>query len=94
VVVLFCDFAFDVANFLAFYIITSARIFSIVSNTWRFLGRPSLYLCAEKASDAPPAAEKSSRGLDHHKQLLKIILGVRLVDGMEVVRSHGQAVAA
>src|SRR5262245_4967331 len=38
VVVLFHDFAFDVAIFLASYILsTSARIFSVVSNTWPHL---------------------------------------------------------
>jgi putative transposase len=40
------------------------------------------------------AAEKSWRRLDGHNQLPKIILGVRLTDGMEVVRSQGQAAAA
>src|SRR5262249_9221555 len=40
------------------------------------------------------AAEKSWRRLDGHNQLLKIILGVRFTDGMEVVRSQGQVAAA
>jgi hypothetical protein len=47
-----------------------------------------------KSFHAAPTAEKSWRGLDGHKQLPKIILGVRFVDGMEVVRSQGQAAAA
>jgi putative transposase len=40
------------------------------------------------------AAEKSWRRLDGHNQLLKVILGVRFADGMEVVRSQHQAAAA
>ena len=39
------------------------------------------------------AAKKSWRRLDGHHQLPKIILGVRFTDGMEVVRSQGQAAA-
>jgi hypothetical protein len=40
------------------------------------------------------AAERSWRRLDGHNQLPKIILGVRFVDGIEVVRSQAQAAAA
>jgi hypothetical protein len=40
------------------------------------------------------AAGKSWRRLDGHNQLPKIILGVSLADGMEVVRSQDQAAAA
>jgi hypothetical protein len=40
------------------------------------------------------AAERSWRRLDGHNQLLKIILGVRFTDGIEVVRSQAQAAAA
>ena len=40
------------------------------------------------------AAEKSWRRLDGHSQLPKIILGVRFTDGIEVVRSQAQIVAA
>jgi hypothetical protein len=40
------------------------------------------------------AAERSWRRLDGHNHLPKIILGVRLTDGIEVVRSKAQAAAA
>ena len=40
------------------------------------------------------AAEKSWRRLDGHKQLPKLILGVRFADGIEVVRQEAQAAAA
>jgi putative transposase len=40
------------------------------------------------------AADKSSRRLDGHNQLPKIILGVRFTDGVEVVRPQAQAAAA
>ena len=40
------------------------------------------------------AAEKSWRRLDGHRQLPKIILGVRFTDGIEVVRSEAQIAAA
>ena len=40
------------------------------------------------------AAEKSWRRLDGHNQLPKVILGVKLTDGMEIVKSQAQAVAA
>src|SRR3954447_19592636 len=40
------------------------------------------------------AAEKSWRRLDGHNQLPKVILGVKFPDGVEVVRSQAQAVAA
>ena len=40
------------------------------------------------------AAEKSWRRLDGHNQLPKVILGVRFADGMEIVKSQAQAVAA
>jgi putative transposase len=40
------------------------------------------------------AAEKSWRRLDGHNQLSKIILGVRLTDGIEVVKPKAQAAAA
>ena len=40
------------------------------------------------------AAEKSWRRLDGHRQLPKIIIGVRFADGIEVVRSQAQAAAA
>src|SRR3984893_627904 len=40
------------------------------------------------------AAEKSWRRLDGHNQLPKIILGVRFIDGIEVVKSQAQAAAA
>ena len=40
------------------------------------------------------AAEKSWRRLDGHNQLPKRHLGVRLADGIEVVRSQTQAAAA
>jgi putative transposase len=40
------------------------------------------------------AAEKSWRRLNGHKQLPKIILGIRFTDGIEVVRSQAQIAAA
>jgi len=40
------------------------------------------------------AAEKSWRRLDGHNQLPKVILGVKFTDGMEIVKSQAQAVAA
>jgi len=40
------------------------------------------------------AAEKSWRRVDGHRQLPKIILGVRFTDGIEVVRSEAQIAAA
>ena len=40
------------------------------------------------------AAEKSWRHLNGHNQLPKIILGIKFTDGIEVVRSQAQAVAA
>jgi transposase-like protein len=40
------------------------------------------------------AAEKSWRRLNGHNQLPKVILGVKFVDGIEVVRSQVQAAAA
>jgi hypothetical protein len=40
------------------------------------------------------AAEKSWRRLNGHKQLPKIMLGIRFADGIEVVRSQAQAAAA
>ena len=40
------------------------------------------------------AAEKSWCRLDGHNQLSKIILGVRLTDGIEVVKPKAQAAAA
>jgi transposase-like protein len=40
------------------------------------------------------AAEKSWRRLDGHNQLPKVILGVKFTDGMEIVESQAQAVAA
>ena len=40
------------------------------------------------------AAEKSWRRLDGHNQLPKLILGVKFTDGMEIVKSQAQAVAA
>src|SRR5689334_24862375 len=40
------------------------------------------------------AAEKSWRRLDGHRQLPKIILGVRFTDGIEVARSEAQIAAA
>ena len=40
------------------------------------------------------AAEKNWRRLDGHNQLPKIILGVKFADGVEVVRTQAQAVAA
>jgi putative transposase len=40
------------------------------------------------------AAEKSWRRLDGHNQLPKIILGVRLTDGIEVVNPQAQGAAA
>jgi putative transposase len=40
------------------------------------------------------AAEKSWRRLNGHNQLPKIILGIKFTDGIEVVRSQAQAVAA
>ena len=40
------------------------------------------------------AAEKSWRGLDGHNQLPKVILGVKFTDGIEIVKSQAQAVAA
>ena len=40
------------------------------------------------------AAEKSWRRLNGHNQLPKIILGIKFADGVEVVRSQAQAVAA
>ena len=40
------------------------------------------------------AAERSWRRLDGHRQLPKLILGVKFTDGIEVVRSKGQAAAA
>src|ERR1700730_16648737 len=40
------------------------------------------------------AAEKSWRRLDGHNQLPKIILGVRFIDGIEVVKPQAQAAAA
>src|SRR5258706_15284359 len=40
------------------------------------------------------AAEKSWRRLNGHNQLPKVILGVKLTDGIEVVRSQAQTAAA
>ena len=40
------------------------------------------------------AAEKSWRRLDGHNQLPKLILGVEFTDGMEILKSQAQAVAA
>jgi putative transposase len=40
------------------------------------------------------AAQKSWRRLDGHNQLPKVILGVKFTDGMEIVKSPAQAVAA
>ncbi len=40
------------------------------------------------------AAERSWRRLNGHKQLPKLILGVKFADGIEVVRSQAQAAAA
>ena len=40
------------------------------------------------------AAEKSWRRLNGHNQLLKLVLGVKFTDGIEVVRSQAQAAAA
>jgi len=40
------------------------------------------------------AAEKSWRRLNGHNQLPKIILGIKFADGVEVVRSQAQSVAA
>ena len=40
------------------------------------------------------AAERSWRRLNGHNQLPKIILGVSLTDGIEVVRSQAQAAVA
>ena len=40
------------------------------------------------------AAEKSWRRLDGHNQLPKVIRGVKFTDGMEIVKSQAQAVAA
>ena len=40
------------------------------------------------------AAEKSWRRLNGHKQLPKIILGIKFTDGIEVVRSQAQVAAA
>src|SRR5204863_256408 len=40
------------------------------------------------------AAEKSWRRLNGHNQLPKIILGIKFTDGIEVVRSQAQIVAA
>jgi transposase-like protein len=40
------------------------------------------------------AAERSWRRLNGHNQLPKLILGVKFVDGIEVVRSQAQAAAA
>ena len=40
------------------------------------------------------AAEKNWRRLDGHNQLPKVILGVKFTDGMEIVKSQAQAVAA
>jgi transposase-like protein len=40
------------------------------------------------------AAEKSWRRLDGHNQLPKVILGVKFTNGMEILKSQAQAVAA
>jgi putative transposase len=40
------------------------------------------------------AAEKSWRRLNGHNQLPKIILGIKFIDGIEIVRSQAQAAAA
>jgi hypothetical protein len=40
------------------------------------------------------AAEKTWRRLDSHKQLPKVILGVKFTDGMEILKSQAQAVTA
>ena len=40
------------------------------------------------------AAERSWRRLNGHNQLLKIILGARFTDGIEVISSQAQAAAA
>ena len=40
------------------------------------------------------AAEKTWRRLDGHNQLPKVIIGVKFADGVEVVRTQAQAVAA
>ncbi len=42
----------------------------------------------------PEAAEKSWRRLHGHNQLPKVILGVKFIEGLEVVRSQAQAAAA
>ena len=39
------------------------------------------------------AAERSWRRLEGHNQLLKVILGIKFADGIEVVRSQAQAAA-
>jgi putative transposase len=39
-------------------------------------------------------AEKSWRRLDGYNQLPKVILGVKFIDGIEVVRSQAQNAAA
>jgi len=40
------------------------------------------------------AAEKSWRRLNGHNQLPKLILGVKVTDGIEVLRPQAQAAAA
>jgi putative transposase len=40
------------------------------------------------------AAETSWRRLDGYNQLPKVILGIKFVDGIEVLRSQTQAAAA
>src|SRR5256886_11016385 len=40
------------------------------------------------------AAEKSWRRLNGHNQLPKIILGIKFIDGIEIVRSQAQTAAA
>jgi hypothetical protein len=44
--------------------------------------------------ESAQSAEKSWRRLDGHNQLPKVIVGVKLSDGIEVVRSQAQAAAA
>ena len=40
------------------------------------------------------AAEKNWRRLNGHNQLPKVILGVKFTNGMEILKSQAQAVAA
>jgi putative transposase len=40
------------------------------------------------------AAEKTWRRLNGHNQLPKIILGIKFIDGIEIVRSQAQTAAA